>query len=226
MTEELLALLVYLGTTGASVAINVKESLDVKEKMESKNDIVIKKYNKLSVGEKLLSNFWNVFGTLCPIYNILHSIGHLNSGTDWLYLEWKKDTLYSSIYANVDVENDKQETIQKNIEKDKQETTQKNIENDKEETIQKVEEVKPSINKFKVKPTTSSRVKTTQFLYDTWVEENDKYNALVNSGTATHEELYLQARKVKIACDKYYYTLNNENNMIKTNDQSMSRRLK
>lgn len=214
MTPELLAILAYLGTTGASAAINVKNSLDVKTKMESKNDIVIKKYNKLSTGKKILSNFWNVFNTLCPIYNIFHSVKHITDGKEWLYLEWKRDTLNSDIYSNV------------------------NVEEDKPEITQKVKKINPSINKFKVKPTipseykqlnvkpTISNNKTIEFLYNLYGNEYNKYNVLLNSGTATREELNLQAKKVQIATDKYYDALYGRNNTSDVNSYYMSRRLK
>lgn len=201
MTPELLAILAYLGTTGVSAAINVKNSLDIKTKMESKNDIVIKKYNKLSTGKKILSNFWNVFNTLCPIYNIFHSVKHITDGKEWLYLEWKRDTLNSDIYSNV------------------------NVEEDKPEITQKVKKINPSINKFKVKPTISNN-KTIEFLYNLYGNEYNKYNALLNSGTATREELNLQAKKVQIATDKYYDALYGRNNTSDVNSYYMSRRLK
>ena len=90
----------YLISTAISGAINVSKSMYIKRKMEYNKDEVIKKFNNLSDSQKLTSNLKNVFMTLCPIVNIIHSIKNLKTNNDALYSKWKKNTLDSYVYLD------------------------------------------------------------------------------------------------------------------------------
>lgn len=68
--------------------------------MEYNNDEVIRKFNKLSTKAKIMSNIKNIFITLCPVVNIIHSIKNLRTSNDSLYSKWKKDTLESYFYLD------------------------------------------------------------------------------------------------------------------------------
>ena len=84
---------IYLITTLASGIINVSKSMYIKKKMEYNNDEVLRKFNKLSTKAKIMSNIKNIFITLCPVVNIIHSIKNLRTSNDSLYSKWKKNTL-------------------------------------------------------------------------------------------------------------------------------------
>lgn len=90
----------YLITTLASGIINVSKSMYIKKRMEYNNDEVIRKFNKLSTKAKIMSNIKNIFITLCPVVNIIHSIKNLRTSNDSLYSKWKKDTLESYFYLD------------------------------------------------------------------------------------------------------------------------------
>lgn len=90
----------YLITTLVSGIINVSKSMYIKKKMEYNNDEVIRKFNKLSTKAKIMSNIKNIFITLCPVVNIIHSIKNLRTSNDSLYSKWKKDTLESYFYLD------------------------------------------------------------------------------------------------------------------------------
>ena len=75
----------YLITTLVSGIINVSKSMYIKKKMEYNNDEVIRKFNKLSTEAKIMSNIKNIFITLCPVVNIIHSIKNLRTSNDSLY---------------------------------------------------------------------------------------------------------------------------------------------
>lgn len=90
----------YLISTAISGAINVSKSMYIKRKMDYNNDEVVKKYNKLSSGQKVASNLKNIFMTLCPIVNIIHSIKTVKTSNDTLYSKWKKNTLESYVYLD------------------------------------------------------------------------------------------------------------------------------
>ncbi len=90
----------YLISTAISGAINVSKSMYIKRKMDYNNDEVVKKYNKLSSGQKVTSNIKNIFMTLCPVVNIIHSIKNLRTNNDMLYSKWKKNTLESFVYLD------------------------------------------------------------------------------------------------------------------------------
>lgn len=90
----------YLITTLVSSIINVSKSMYIKKKMEYNNDEVIRKFNKLSTKAKIMSNIKNIFITLCPVVNIIHSIKNLRTSNDSLYSKWKKDTLESYFYLD------------------------------------------------------------------------------------------------------------------------------
>ncbi len=90
----------YLITTLASSIINVSKSMYIKKKMEYNNDEVIRKFNKLSTKAKIMSNIKNIFMTLCPIVNIIHSIKTVKTSNDTLYSKWKKNTLESYVYLD------------------------------------------------------------------------------------------------------------------------------
>lgn len=90
----------YLITTLVSSIINVSKSMYIKKKMEYNDDEVIRKFNKLSTKAKIISNAKNIFITLCPVVNIIHSIKNLRTSNDSLYSKWKKDTLESYFYLD------------------------------------------------------------------------------------------------------------------------------
>lgn len=90
----------YLITTLASGIINVSKSMYIKKRMEYNNDEVIRKFNKLSTKAKIMSNIKNIFITLCPVVNIIHSIKNLRTSNDSLYSKWKKNTLENYFYLD------------------------------------------------------------------------------------------------------------------------------
>lgn len=90
----------YLITTLVSGIINVSKSMYIKKKMEYNNDEVIRKFNKLSTKAKIMSNIKNIFITLCPVVNIIHSIKNFKTSNDSLYAKWKKNTLESYFYLD------------------------------------------------------------------------------------------------------------------------------
>lgn len=90
----------YLITTLASGIINVSKSMYIKKKMEYNNDEVLRKFNKLSTKAKIMSNIKNIFITLCPVVNIIHSIKNLRTSNDSLYSKWKKNTLENYFYLD------------------------------------------------------------------------------------------------------------------------------
>lgn len=96
----------YLITTLVSSIINVSKSMYIKKKMEYNNDEVIRKFNKLSTKAKIMSNIKNIFITLCPVVNIIHSIKNLRTSNDSLYSKWKKDTLESYFYLDKNLDDE------------------------------------------------------------------------------------------------------------------------
>lgn len=219
----------YLLTTGASIAMNVSRSLNAKARLENVNDEVIKKYNNLSTRDKVLSNLGNFFKTLCPVYNIIHSIKNVKTDKEELCQKWKKKTLDTTIYIKASDEV-KQKTTQDNqthTEKTATQTRQpKKVENTTTQNRQPKKVENTTQNKTQEQNNTPAKTnKTAKYLHEVWVEEYNKYNALAASGTATREELNLQARKVQIACDKYYQVLGVRNNTPEVNNASMSRKL-
>lgn len=120
----------YLITTLASGIINVSKSMYIKKKMEYNNDEVIRKFNKLSTKAKIMSNIKNIFITLCPVVNIIHSIKNLRTSNDSLYSKWKKNTLENYFYLDKKLDD---ESIIKPTET-VQETRTPNTTNDREIT--------------------------------------------------------------------------------------------
>lgn len=96
----------YLITTLVSSIINVSKSMYIKKRMEYNNDEVIRKFNKLSTKAKIMSNIKNIFITLCPVVNIIHSIKNLRTSNDSLYSKWKKDTLESYFYLDKNLDDE------------------------------------------------------------------------------------------------------------------------
>lgn len=96
----------YLITTLVSSIINVSKSMYIKKKMEYNNDEVIRKFNKLSTKAKIMSNIKNIFITLCPVVNIIHSIKNLRTSNDSLYSKWKKDTLENYFYLDKNLDDE------------------------------------------------------------------------------------------------------------------------
>lgn len=96
----------YLITTLVSGIINVSKSMYIKKKMEYNDDEVIRKFNKLSTKAKIISNIKNIFITLCPVVNIIHSIKNLRTSNDSLYSKWKKDTLESYFYLDKNLDDE------------------------------------------------------------------------------------------------------------------------
>ena len=120
----------YLITTLASGIINVSKSMYIKKKMEYNNDEVLRKFNKLSTKAKIMSNIKNIFITLCPVVNIIHSIKNLRTSNDSLYSKWKKNTLENYFYLDKKLDD---ESIIKPTET-VQETRTPNTTNDREIT--------------------------------------------------------------------------------------------
>ena len=120
----------YLITTLASGIINVSKTMYIKKKMEYNNDEVIRKFNKLSTKAKIMSNIKNIFITLCPVVNIIHSIKNLRTSNDSLYSKWKKNTLENYFYLDKKLDD---ESIIKPTET-VQETRTPNTTNDREIT--------------------------------------------------------------------------------------------
>ena len=120
----------YLITTLASGIINVSKSMYIKKKMEYNNDEVLRKFNKLSTKAKIMSNIKNIFITLCPVVNIIHSIKNLRISNDSLYSKWKKNTLENYFYLDKKLDD---ESIIKSTET-VQETRTPNTTNDREIT--------------------------------------------------------------------------------------------
>lgn len=118
----------YLITTLASGIINVSKSMYIKKRMEYNNDEVIRKFNKLSTKAKIMSNIKNIFITLCPVVNIIHSIKNLRTSNDSLYSKWKKNTLENYFYLDKKLDD---ESIIKPTET-VQETRTPNTTNDRE----------------------------------------------------------------------------------------------
>ena len=120
----------YLITTLASGIINVSKSMYIKKRMEYNNDEVLRKFNKLSTKAKIMSNIKNIFITLCPVVNIIHSIKNLRTSNDSLYSKWKKNTLENYFYLDKKLDD---ESIIKPTET-VQETRTSNTTNDREIT--------------------------------------------------------------------------------------------
>lgn len=120
----------YLITTLASGIINVSKSMYIKKKMEYNNDEALRKFNKLSTKAKIMSNIKNIFITLCPVVNIIHSIKNLRTSNDSLYSKWKKNTLENYFYLDKKLDD---ESIIKSTET-VQETRTPNTTNDREIT--------------------------------------------------------------------------------------------
>lgn len=120
----------YLITTLASGIINVSKSMYIKKRMEYNNDEVLRKFNKLSTKAKIMSNIKNIFITLCPVVNIIHSIKNLRTSNDSLYSKWKKNTLENYFYLDKKLDD---ESIIKPTET-VQETRTPNTTNDREIT--------------------------------------------------------------------------------------------
>lgn len=118
----------YLITTLASGIINVSKSMYIKKRMEYNNDEVLRKFNKLSTKAKIMSNIKNIFITLCPVVNIIHSIKNLRTSNDSLYSKWKKNTLENYFYLDKKLDD---ESIIKPTET-VQETRTPNTTNDRE----------------------------------------------------------------------------------------------
>lgn len=227
----------YLLTTGASIAMNVSRSLNAKARLENTNDEVIKKYNNLTTSEKVLSNLGNTFKTLCPIYNIIHSIKNVKTDKEELCQKWKKKTLGTTIYikASADVKNNQTQDNTPALPKRKLENENKQAQDNKQPLPSRKQaqnntpalpKRKQSQNKTQEQNNTPAKPsKAAQYLYSVWVDEYNKYNALLQSGTASVEKINEQGAKVRIACDKYYQAMGIKNNTQEVKNTSMSRKL-
>lgn len=214
----------YLLTTGASIAMNVSRSLNAKARLENTNDEVIKKYNNLTTSEKVLSNLGNAFKTLCPIYNIIHSIKNVKTDKEELCQKWKKKTLGTTIYikTSADVKNNQTQDNTPALPKRKLENENKQAQNN---TPALPKRKQPQNKTQEQNNTPAKPSKAAQYLYSVWVDEYNKYNALLQSGTASVEKINEQGAKVRIACDKYYQAMGIKNNPQEVKNTSMSRKL-
>lgn len=199
----------YLISTLISCTINTSKSMYIKRKMEYNQDEVIKKYNKLSNKEKILSNLKNIFISLCPIVNIIHSIKNLKTSNDKLYYKWKSNTLNSYIY--LDRKLDEEPAVSSELPK---------IKVQKEQTAPELPKIKdkapaPELPKRKendeyvIKP--EKKVATAQsnpkmspldYLRSEYNKEKRIYDTMVSNG-ASKSELNAQALKINAIVSKY-----------------------
>lgn len=217
----------YLITTLVSGIINVSKSMYIKKKMEYNNDEVIRKFNKLSTKAKIMSNIKNIFITLCPVVNIIHSIKNLKTSNDSLYAKWKKNTLESYFYLDKKLDD---ESIIKPTET-VQETRIPDTTNDREITPLPARRVATKNNDYVIEPEvrkpsrpvakqqqartaasaqSNPRVSPLDYLKSEYNKEKRIYERMVSSN-ASREEIRAQALKVNAIVEKYNEVKNRNN---------------
>lgn len=184
----------YLITTLVSGIINVSKSMYIKRKMEYKNDEVIRKFNKLSTEAKIMSNIKNIFITLCPVVNIIHSIKNIKTSNDSLYSKWKNNTLNSYIYLDKKLDDNKSESKSEVID-----PNEYVIEPEKKET----KENKPV--KKVAKAQSNPMLSPLDYLRSEYNKEKRIYDMMVMNN-ASKEELRAQVLKVNAIVEKYKET--------------------
>lgn len=205
----------YLITTLVSGIINVSKSMYIKKKMEYNNDEVIRKFNKLSTKAKIMSNIKNIFITLCPVVNIIHSIKNLKTSNDSLYAKWKKSTLESYFYLDKKLDD---ESIIKPTET-VQETRIPDTTNDREITPLPARRVATKNNDYVIEPDkkiaekplpprrvayaqSNPKMSPLDYLRSEYNKEKRIYDMMVMNN-ASKEEIKLQVLKVNAIVEKY-----------------------
>lgn len=205
----------YLITTLVSGIINVSKSMYIKKKMEYNNDEVIRKFNKLSTKAKIMSNIKNIFITLCPVVNIIHSIKNLKTSNDSLYAKWKKSTLESYFY--LDKKLDDESTIKPT--EMVQETRIPDTTNDREITPLPARRVATKNNDYVIEPDkkiaekplpprrvayaqSNPKMSPLDYLRSEYNKEKRIYDMMVMNN-ASKEEIKLQVLKVNAIVEKY-----------------------
>lgn len=184
----------YLITTLVSGIINVSKSMYIKRKMEYKDDEVIRKFNKLSTEAKIMSNIKNIFITLCPVVNIIHSIKNIKTSNDSLYSKWKNNTLNSYIYLDRKLDDNKRESKSEVID-----PNEYVIEPEKKE----VKENKPV--KKVAKTQSNPMLSPLDYLRSEYNKEKRVYDMMVMNN-ASKEEIRQQVLKVNAIVEKYKET--------------------
>lgn len=228
----------YLISTAISGVVNVSKSMYIKRKMDYNNDEVVKKYNKLSSGQKVASNLKNVFMTLCPVVNIIHSINNLRTNNDRLYSKWKRNTLESYVYLDRRLD---EETVAETTEvaETVQETRVPNTTNDREipplpvrrqstpnrtngSTPLPARRTSPENNEYIIEPEvrrvtrpvantqSNPRVSPLDYLKSEYNREKRIYETMV-SNNASKEEIRAQVLKVNAIVEKYKEVKNRNN---------------
>lgn len=205
----------YLITTLVSGIINVSKSMYIKKKMEYNNDEVIRKFNKLSTKAKIMSNIKNIFITLCPVVNIIHSIKNLRTSNDSLYSKWKKDTLESYFY--LDKKLDDEPTIKPT--ETVQETRTPDTTNDREIPPLPARRVATKNNDYVIEPDkkiaekplpprrvayaqSNPKISPLDYLRSEYNKEKRIYDMMVMNN-ASKEEIKQQVLKVNAIVEKY-----------------------
>lgn len=201
----------YLISTLISCTINTSKSMYIKRKMEYNQDEVIKKYNKLSDKKKVLSNLKNIFISLCPIVNIIHSIKNLKTSNDKLYSKWKSNTLDSYIYLDRKLDEESIETSDEKVQKE-QVAPLLPKRNDKvqESVLPKRREDDEYVIKPDKAATAQSNPKMSplDYLRSEYNKEKRIYDMMVLNG-ASKSELNIQAIKINAIVSKYKEIKNN-----------------
>lgn len=181
----------YLITTLVSGIINVSKSMYIKRKMEYKNDEVIRKFNKLSTEAKIMSNIKNIFITLCPVVNIIHSIKNIKTSNDSLYSKWKNNTLNSYIYLDKKLDDNKSESKSEVI--------------DPNEYVIEPEKKENKPVKKVAKAQSNPMLSPLDYLRSEYNKEKRIYDMMVMNN-ASKEELRAQVLKVNAIVEKYKET--------------------
>lgn len=201
----------YLISTLISCTINTSKSMYIKRKMEYNQDEVIKKYNKLSDKKKVLSNLKNIFISLCPIVNIIHSIKNLKTSNDKLYSKWKSNTLDSYIYLDRKLD---EESVEASDEKVQKEQVAPLLPKRNDRVQEPVLPKRREDDEYVIKPdkaaTAQSNPKMSplDYLRSEYNKEKRIYDMMVLNG-ASKSELNIQAIKINAIVSKYKEIKNN-----------------
>lgn len=205
----------YLISTLISCSINISKSMYIKRKMEYNQDEVIKKYNKLSNMNKVLSNLKNIFISLCPIINIIHSIKNLKTHNDKLYSKWKSNTLNSYIYLDRKLDEEPAVSSELPEIKAKKEQTAPELPKRKDKAPTPELPKRRENDEYVIKP--EKKVATAQsnpkmspldYLRSEYNKEKRIYDTMVSNG-ASKSELNAQALKINAIVSKYKEVKNN-----------------
>ncbi len=205
----------YLISTLISCTINISKSMYIKRKMEYNQDEVIKKYNKLSNMNKVLSNLKNIFISLCPIVNIIHSIKNLKTPNDILYSKWKSNTLDSYIYLDRKLDEEPAVSSELPEIKAKKEQTAPELPKRKDKAPTPELPKRRENDEYVIKP--EKKVATAQsnpkmspldYLRSEYNKEKRIYDTMVSNG-ASKSELNAQALKINAIVSKYKEVKNN-----------------